>query len=79
MNAFRRARFECDRVAYKATDRQAQRVAYFRGHAQLLDRLAQLCLVGQEQTAVEELRATAQHQLEVRPPGLLGGLSLKRL
>ena len=39
--------------------------------------VAQLCLVGQEQTAVEALRAVAQHQLAVRLSGFLGAAALR--
>ena len=46
-------------------------------HAQTLGGGAQLCLVGQEQAVVEELRAVAQHQLAVCAFGILGTLAQK--
>jgi len=44
-----------------------------------LDCRAQLCVVGEEPQAMEELRALAQHQFAVRPSGLLGPLAQKTL
>lgn len=40
---------------------------------------AQLCLVGEEQAVVEELREVAEHQLAVHPSGILGSAAQKIL
>jgi hypothetical protein len=40
---------------------------------------AQLCLIGEEQAVVEELREVAEHQLAVRPSGILGTAAQKIL
>lgn len=58
--------------ACDGADRQEERTAHLQGHAQALDRRAQLCLAGQESVALEELRAAAQHQPAVRPLGVPG-------
>src|SRR5690606_2421762 len=65
--------------ACDGADRQEKRASHFQSDAQALGRGTQLCLAGQEQEAVEELRAMAQHQPAVRPLGILGALAQKTL
>ena len=77
--ALRAERAAACRRARHSADCQKERIAHLQSGTQALDRVEQLCVAVQEQEAMEELRALAQHQLAVRPSGVLGSLTQETL